>query len=142
MLDVADAADAAAAAAEAAEAAAAAAAAADATTDATTEAADVAAAEAPRAAQAAEEAADAERERWAACASEWDKLAPELSHLFIHTDAEWNDSTREHAHFHVTYDDWDLESMFAGCALELMRRKIDLSVKWRRELCALLKREE
>ena len=90
--------------------------------------------------------AAADSARWVACAVEWDALAPELAELFkydaaeLDYDAEWNNSTREHAHSSMThYDDWDLESFFAGCALELMRRKIDISVKWRRELCALLK---
>ena len=110
-----------------------------------------AAAQAAKATQAAAQAAaDAAKAKgldpeWARKAAEYDAIAPELVELFkykgpgdVDCVEEWNNSARDHAHYSMIYDSFDLEGVFAGAALELMRRKIDISGRWRKELCKLL----
>ena len=83
--------------------------------------------------------------QWAADAADYDALAPEtVGALFRHGTisefSDFNNAIRSHALFSFQHDDdWDLEAMFAGLALELVRRKIDISHRWRKELCLLLK---
>ena len=82
--------------------------------------------------------------QWAADAADYDALAPEVDSLFrgrtISGFSDFNNAARSHALFSFQHDDdWDLEAMFAGLALELVRRKIDISHRWRKELCLLLK---
>ena len=74
-------------------------------------------------------------------AAEYEAFAPELAQVFSGEDPTLSALARDWAMYFTGHCDYELRAIFAGAALEHMRRKLKICQPWRDDLSVLLREE-